>query len=176
MNSHHSISTQAVSPQQAFASARNLVRLLRGVDETSPRPRVRVGVLLMTKKYLSNAEDVGMRIGANPVSVAQRVLDVAPSGSNYLNLGVVDLLRHLDELAQAREPRSLDCDLVMHLDLLLARFDEKARDEFWRAAREGMSQRPRALVMAMPQEARFLLPSVHEWKLWEESERVVALG
>ncbi len=176
---HSRITHSAMSQAESFEAARVLVRRLRGVDPTVSRPRVRIGVLLLPHKYLANEEDVAVRIGAQAVSLAQRVLDARAEGSAYLGLDVDDLLRHLDDLATAKDDvaqmRASDCDLVTNLDLLLAHFDERARDEFWREARDRLSQRSRALILTMPLSAHFLLPSIREWQSWEESKRVVTL-
>jgi hypothetical protein len=166
----------AQTEQSPYAAARSLVARLRGSDPSVPRPRTRVGAVLLAPKHLGRESELAVHLGADAVSIARRVRDTIPDGSAWVPLCAATLLAHLDELAEAPFERGQgDCWLVTHLDLLLSKLDAPERAAFWPQARANLPQRPRALLLAFPASAQSLLPSGDEWKLWQETERVAAI-
>lgn len=171
-NQNNGVTPAGESP---YGAARSLVARLRGSDPAVPRPRTRVGVVLLAPKYLGREDELAVHLNADAVSLARRVRDAIPAGSAWVPISAATLLSHLDALAEAPfQVGQGNCWLVTHLDVLLAKLDAPERAAFWPQARANLPQRLRSLVLAFPASAQSLLPSIEEWKLWEEAKCAAA--
>jgi|YNPNPStandDraft_1061719.scaffolds.fasta_scaffold61950_2 hypothetical protein len=128
-----------------------------------PGTRLRTALLLVPGSMLHKFEDIAALIKATPEDIVQKALDSVPEGSHYVNLSAERIEQWLDAISQ-RNTGSLRA-LVANLDLLLAGVDSKERQQVWLFVRDSMPYRRRLLLIAMPEDAKQLLPpSLEEWQ------------
>lgn len=146
-------------------TAPELVRRLR-----SRALRNRTGILLLPQIETQKIEDIAARLGVQCVDYRRLVLQRVPPGS--LSAGIcVDAERQtIDALLEDTQGR--DCVLLFQFDLILARMEYAERQRLWDVLFREMSNRSRALLLAMPVSAEHLLPSPDALDDWKKDARV----
>ena len=137
----------------------------------TPGNRLRTGLLLVPPTQLAKAGEIAARLLADVEDIAQVALEAVPAGSRYVSLSASRVEEWIDWISN--KPTGQARALVVHLDLLLAGLKEDERAEVWRYVRNSMPHRRRVLIVAMPQGAERLLPSVQQW---EEAGRCARWG
>ena len=142
-----------------------LVHLLRGHIL-----RVRTGLYLLPVPMLTRAPDEAARLGIHAVDSRDWLLKRLPEGTRFSGITVERLLELVDEIC--REVSESDCLLIYDFDLLVARLKTDERAELWRQLYSGFPHRPRALLIAMPRNAKSMLPRGDLLTLWLRDRRM----
>lgn len=161
MNCSNESTPESVTPDA-------LVRLLRG-----PALRNRTGILLIPPTQWKRVPDIAARLGIGCVDYVETILSGLPSGTTFAGINLAAERQRLDALTDA--PGGLDCLLVYNVDLALARLEPPERERFWSIIHEGMPNRSKALILAMPEQADRLLPGEKELEMWKGKGRVASM-
>ena len=146
----------------------DLVTVLR-----SPINRVRIGLWLYPTAVIGQESIEAARLQIEAVDIRQPLIASLPEGTRFLVLNVDRLIELLDEICQG--PKGMDCLLIYHLDLLLARLTQDACRHFWDQMFIGFPNRKRALIFGMPKTATILLPNGNRLEGWKREQRL-AIG
>ena len=129
---------------------------------------VRTGILQLSEDWVGREAEVAVRLGAEYVSYQEWKVSQLQPMQSFLLLSAQRLIDELDQLCVQYTMR--DTLLVSLLDLPLSQLPAAERTKFWQFMHGGFSKRPRALLLALPEQAAAALPSDPE--AWVLAERV----
>ena len=132
--------------------------------------RSRTGLLLVPPARLPDGPEIAARLGIEALDYAQFIRESLPPDARRVGITADAEQERLDGIAEAAT--GADVVLVYHLDLAMARLTMAERGRLWRALREGLPHRRRALLLTMPAGAARLLPTEQEWAAWQDGQRV----
>ena len=118
---------------------------------------VRTGILQLSEDWVGREAEVAVRLGAEYVSYQEWKVSQLQPMQSFLLLSAQRLIDELDQLCVQYTMR--DTLLVSLLDLPLSQLPAAERTKFWQFMHGGFSKRPRALLLALPEQAAAALPS-----------------
>jgi len=144
----------------------DLVALLRGFTLT-----VRTGLWLATHAVFGKEQDEAARLSIDAIDLRIPILARLPEGTRFLGLSMAVIIDGLDMICHQKD--GSDCVLVYNLDLLIARLHRPERIEFWHYLYRGFPHRSRGLLLIMPRQAIYLLPTDDLLDDWGRDKRLV---
>jgi hypothetical protein len=135
--------------------------------------RCRTGILLVPHNKLGQEANIAARSGVELVDYSQCILASLPAGTAYVDINGASEFARLNRLATKRG--GADCLLIANFDLALAKLGWLERQSLWSAIFEKLSNRDKALMIAMPEEAENLLPSADNLDRWKQTGRIAAV-
>lgn len=157
--------TEGAAAETAMGAADALARRLVGGGLY-----VKTGLLLLPRRWLGREAEVAARLNLGHLDYQRwRVARLRP-GERLLRLSAERLVAELDAICTERhEAQHL---LLSTLDLPVAALSGEERRKFWSFVQSAFSKRPRALLIAFPQDAEELLPWDADLQPWKDQGRL----
>jgi hypothetical protein len=144
---------------------KDLVQFLRGATL-----RTRIGLWRMPLDVLGREADLAVALGVEAVDIRIPLSARLAPGTEFMHLSPVKIVETLDTVAS--QNGQSDCVLICNLDLLLAAISQQERQQVWRELYDGLPHRPRALLLAIPEQAVHLLPVDEMIDSWRRDRRL----
>lgn len=132
--------------------------------------RVRTGLWLMPSSLIGKESQQAARLGVDASDARQPILDAVEDDQSFLGLDYSGILTALDTICHST--LTTDCSLIYNLDLLLAHLTINNRIVLWEQLYSGFPHRPRALIIAIPDSAKALLPHINRLEAWRSEGRL----
>ena len=149
--------------------AGQLIELLRNREL-----RCRTGILLLSNEWLGQEPNVAARLGIDYLDYAKVLQEAFSYGTAYVDIDTSSEVNRLDGMAS--DLTSSDCILIYNIDLALSKLDVYSRYTLWNGVWEKLSNRRVALIIAVPEGARRLLPDTESLEHWVSSGRIAGYG
>lgn len=157
---------QPVSTEGNASLVRELVdRLLGGGLYT------RTALLLLPHKWLGREAEVAARLGIGYINYQDWKSKELTEAHTFLLYSSERLLNEIDDLCSRNQPYS--AVLLSSLDLPLSSLNLQHRHTFWEFLFAAFNKRPRALILALPEEAVDALPKGSALDIWKSTGRLV---
>lgn len=157
---------KAVAEADLLAAAHELAARLAGAGMYT-----RTSLLLLPHEWLGREDEVAVRLGMGHVDYRAWKLSHLSESQTYLLYSADRLIGELDDLCAGSHP--FGTLLVSLLDLPLSALAPDQRQAFWNFLFGAFSKRPRALLVALPEKARDVLPGPTA-DAWRAAERLVS--
>jgi hypothetical protein len=134
-------------------------------------PRTKVGLWRFPLSKIGKEAENAISLGAEAVDVSRYYYQHRPSGADFARLSAPQVFNTLDEIASSNG--TSNCVLIYNLDLLLAALKLEERHQIWKGLFNRFPNRPRSLIIAIPDTAKHLLPSEDLLEKWKQESRLV---
>ena len=138
--------------------------LLRGTSRTL------VGLWRLPLKKIGKEGELAINLGVQAIDVSRYYFDSLPQGADHVRLNAKKVLGALDMIATSTG--TSHCALIYNLDLLLSALKKEERQQIWQSLFNNFPNRPRALLVTIPETAQHLFPSEELLEKWLEESRL----
>jgi hypothetical protein len=149
------------------SSPRELIDLLQ-----KKSLRIRTGIWLLPVLTFGKETEQAARLNLDTIDIREPLLESLPEGTRFLGLSGDKVLQLMEQISNQR--LGTECLLVCNVDLLLAKLRQQERANVWKHLFDSFPNRRHALLIAMPEGAEHLLPSLQAMKLWNNDMRLAA--
>ena len=132
--------------------------------------RDRTAIWLMPVSMMGKETDHAARYNIDAVDIRENLIATLPEDTRYLGLSYQKIISLLDEVCY--QGHYSECVLVYNFDLLMAKLSHDDRTNVWWHLFSSFPHRQHAVLLAMPEEAHHLLPSVMSLKAWNDDRRI----
>lgn len=147
-------------------SAAELIQTLRGGGLM-----LRTGILLLPPKWVGQEQELAGQLMTNHLDYAR--WKQPQLRGRFVQLDHNSVCADLDEISHT--PNNTNVWLISNLDLALSYLSFSQRSLCWSFLQNNLRNRPRALVIALPQNATLLLPAQQERNQWIEANRLALM-